>query len=175
MAVIEDSARAMHEEARAETHIRDISFDGGNQMRNFAWIIFEISILHDDNRTRASSKSGNQRRSFALICLMAIQLDPILLAAIGMTNLRSEIARSIVDHDDFVNIGKIFKDPVQDGADRPLLVECRNDKAQQVVVHDVKWKDGRIQPNCYFGFFKAAVETVKEISFETGLSLPAVL
>src|SRR5215469_12956693 len=106
---------------------------------------------------------------------MAIQLNPILPAAIGMTNLRSEIARSIVDHDDFVNIGKIFKDPVQDGADRPLLVECRNDKAQQVVVHDVKWKDGRIQPNCYFGFFKAAVETVKEISFETGLSLPAVL
>src|SRR5262249_46009262 len=55
------------------------------------------------------------------------------------------IVRSIVDYDDFVNIRKIFKDSVQDGADRPLLVECRNDKAQQVVVHEVKSQDGRME------------------------------
>jgi hypothetical protein len=62
-----------------------------------------------------------------------------------MTNLRCEIARSIVDHYDFVNIGKIFKDSVQNVADRPLFVEGRNNQAQKMVVHDMKWKDGRME------------------------------
>jgi len=76
---------------------------------------------------------------------MPIQLNPILPGTIGMTDLRSEIARSIVDHHDFVDIWKIFKDPVQNGADRPLFVQGRNNEAQKMVAHDVKWKDGRME------------------------------
>src|SRR5262249_34938602 len=59
MAVVQNPTGTMNTEPRAQTYISYPLPNWGDKISNFTRVIFQISILHDDNRSRTRGKASD--------------------------------------------------------------------------------------------------------------------
>src|SRR6266850_5760147 len=113
-------------ESRPIHDVRFVLEDRFEQAWVFERVVFEVGVLHQDDVSRDSRKSGSQSRPLAAV-LIVIQ-DHELRRAQAPENITGPVARSVVDDDDLLRDrdGADSFEDLPDGAD--LVVDGDDDR-----------------------------------------------
>jgi hypothetical protein len=82
---IQDSPNSPNQESQTQTNICDSLFDRCNEVNNIAWVVFQISVLDDHDRTSTCCEPGPKSRRLTLIRFVPEELHPLVPTAILVT------------------------------------------------------------------------------------------